>query len=49
MHNIYLNSHERYILQLFNLEDKDVLSISYNPVKDNDIAHVTVKLVIHVQ
>lgn len=47
MHNIYLNSHERYILQLFNLEDKDVLSISYNPVKDNDIAHVTVKLVNH--
>ena len=46
-HNIYLNSQQLYVLQLFNLEDKDVLSLSYNAINENDIVHIRLKLVNH--
>lgn len=47
MHNIYLNSEQLHVLQLFNLEDKDVLSISYNSIAKEDIAHIHIKQVNH--
>lgn len=46
-HNIHLNSQQLYVLQLFNLEDKDVLSISYNAINNDDIVHLHIKLVNH--
>ena len=46
-HNIYLNSEQLYVLQLFNLEDADVLFISYNAINKDDIAHIIIKLVNH--
>lgn len=48
MNNLYLNSYQLYVLHLFNLEDNDIYSISYNSIKDkNGTALIDITLVNH--
>lgn len=48
MDNLHLNRDQLFVLQLFNLEDNDVYSISYNTLKNkDDTALIDIKLANH--